>query len=615
MTLLNRLLTTLLLLVLFSCSTTNQLSGESYREIASEQNCLELASSILEKKNPVAKNAPSIEIPSDLPEASLSRILSNRKELRERYEKVTESIRDFELRADSSIKGTTKLVLDPREGFLAKIMMIRNAKKTIDLSYYIFKSDDSGNALLHELRMAIKRGVKVRILVDSSGSISKAPFYDDIKSLVALSGRPILDEAGNPTGQYAQAEAVLFNPLFNVRAHVANWIKAVQNLFLSEGEKLPLATFTINRRSHDKILMIDAQSETDSMAIVGGRNMADEYHSVTEGVDPVMDAEIIVKGLAHRDAEGNIQNALEDHYNKIYFYLANKRFEDFLFKTNRPNVKKQFKKMRASANKLWDENGVLHDQLKEMEQSGYLNQDFEDGLVAVLNEIQNLSRTRIFLKPNGPQNKRNGNSLVAKLHNQIANAKHSIDVISPYFWVPEEEVDFIIKWAGEDPNRKIRIFANSISTTDNIVAQSMVDATLQEMIIKKVKGTPLEKQFEIYSYGRIDDELLNGDKTYGFLHAKIVVTDDKNITISTSNLDPISRHLNSEVGVSVENLPMDSKNLQKINKYIDNLQANSTLWDSPEWQEIRKHPKNRVMIILQKFITKIIYTLNLVPIL
>lgn len=613
MILLNRLLLTLFTLVLISCSTHRPLP-ESYREIASADNCVDLAESILEKAT-VAQNAPTIELPSDIPEASLSRILNSRQELKNKYARVTESIRDFELNSDIPIKGKTKIVLDPREGYLAKIMMIRNAKKTIDLSYYIFKSDDSGNAILHELRMAIKRGVKVRILVDSSGTIAKAPFYDDIKSLIALSGRPILDETGNPTGQYAQAEAMLFNPLFNIRAHVANWMKKAYNLFASEENQLPMATFTINRRSHDKILLVDAQSETDSMAIIGGRNIADHYYAINKGKDnPILDAEIIVKGLAHRDADGNIQNALEDHYNKIYYYLANKNFEDFLFSINRATARKEFQRMRKSAQHLWSKDGDLHDQLNEMTNSNYLNKDFEDGLISILNEIQNLSRTKIFLQPNGPHNKRNGNSLVAKLHNQIAKAKHTVDVVSPYFWVPEEEVDFIIKWASEDPTRRIRIFANSISTTDNIIAQSMVDATLHEMIIKRVKGTPLEKQFQVYSYGRIDDEMLNGNKRYGFLHAKIVVTDDKVVTISTSNLDPISRHLNSEVGTNVENLPMNSKNLQKITRYLDELQSNSTLWGSDEWQDIRQHPRNRVMIMLQAFVTKIIYTLNLVPI-
>lgn len=596
-----------------SCSTTS--SRQVLRVPAEAKNCIGLATDIISNNVVIKESGEDLSIlPPPLLDISLSKILHTRESLKAKYNDITESIRDFELHPDIPINGKTKLLLDPREGYLAKIMMIRNAQDTIDLSYYIFKNDDTGKAILHELRMAIKRGVKVRFLIDSSGSISKAPFYDDIKALVALSGRPILDEAGNPTGEFARAEAVLFNPVFNVRAHVANWIKAVHNLFVSDGAKIPLATFTVNRRSHDKILLIDAHSPTNSMAILGGRNIADRYYSVGVGEEnPILDAEILIKGFTQKNEDGSVQNALENHYNKIYYYLANKNFEDFLFKTNRNQVRKEFKEMRNSARKLLNSNEVLGEQLKQMEEEGFLEKNFEDGLISILNEIQNLSRTKIFLQPNGSQNKLNGNSLVKKLHDEIAKAEHIVDIVSPYFWIPEEELDFIIEWAAKDPNRKVRFFSNSITTTDNIIAQSMVDATFQETIIKRIKGTPLEKQFEVYSYGRIDDEVLNGNKRYGFLHAKLVVTDNKSVTVSTSNLDPISRHLNSEVGTTIENLPKNSKNIAKLTQYIDDLQKNSTLWGSPEWQEIRNHPNNRILKILQAFATKIIYALNLVP--
>lgn len=594
---------------LLSCSSTR------LREPASVSNCFQLASNIIATKAVTQSiEKESLELSPPLPELSLSRVINTRKELKKKYEKVTESIRDFHIDKDVPLNGQTKLVLDPHEGYLAKIMLIRNAKKTIDLSYFIFKNDDTGKAILHELRLAIKRGVKVRILVDSLGSVKKAPFYDDIKALIALSGRPILDEFGNPTGETAHAEAMLFNPIFNIRTHVANWMKAVHNLFAKEEDKLPLATFTINRRSHDKILMIDAQSEKDAMAMIGGRNIADSYYSVNAGEkNPILDAEILIKGFAHRDADGNIHNALEEHYNKIYYYLANKNFKEFLLKVNRSQIKKEFKEMRVSAKNLFLEDGPLTDLLAQMESEKFLEKDFEDGLISILNEIQNLSRTKIFLAPQGKHNKKNGNSLVAKLHNEIAKAQDSVDIVSPYFWIPDEEVEFLIDWASKSPHRKVRIFSNSIATTNNIVAQAMVDATFKETILKRVQGTPLEKQFEIYSYGRIDDEVLGGKKRYGFLHAKIVVADNKSLTVSTSNLDPISRHLNSEVGTTIENLPSNSTNLKKIQNYINDLQKNSTLWGSPEWQEIRRHPNSKILVILQAFVTKIIYALNLVP--
>lgn len=604
----------LLWLLVVSCSTPQY--EIVIRGPAAEDNCASLVQSII-AKNSVSqiKDAVTIEIPEAIPELSLTRILNSRKELNARYTNVIESIKDFKVDNSGPINGQSKLLLDPHEGYLAKILLIRNAKKTLDLSYFIFTGDDTGKTLLHELRLAIKRGVKVRLLVDSTGSFSKAPFYDDIKALASLNGQEILDEFGNPTGEFAHAEAVLFNPLFNVRAHIANWMKAVHNLFVPENERLPLATFTINRRSHDKILMADANSPKDAMAIIGGRNIADKYYAVNEGVEnPILDAEILIKGFVSKNADGSINNALEDHYNKIYYYLANKNFEDFLFKTNRDKARKEFKQMRDSSKRLLHEHGPLNTHLQEMVDSKFLENDFEDGLISILNEIQNLSRTKLFMMPKQEHYKANGNSLISKLHADIAKAEDTVDIVSPYFWIPDEEIEFIINWASKYPHRKVRIFSNSLTTTNNIVAQSMVDATFKETIMKRIQGTPIEKQIEIYSYGKLDDEVLGGNKRYGFLHAKIVVVDGKTLTISTSNLDPISRHLNSEVGTTIENLPKNSKNAQKLNKYIEDLKNNSTLWGSTEWQEIRKHPKNKIMNILQVFITKIIYTLNLVPI-
>ncbi len=606
-------------LVFVSCSTPSHLFPDSSlvsRSLSSKENCRDLVSHFIAKPSPI-KNSANSEFLKESNSPTLMSILEGRKLLREKYEKITESIKDFQITKETPVKGKTKLILNPQEGYLAKIMMIRNAKETIDLSYYIFKDDDIGNTLLHEIRKAIKRGVKVRILVDSSGSISKSPFYDDIKALVALSGKEILDENGQPTGQFAKAEAVLFNPLFNVRAHVANWMKQIYNLFADEKDQLPLATFSMNRRSHDKILLIDAQSEENSMAIIGGRNIAKRYYlTAEEAATPTLDAEILIRGLAQRKEDGSIENALENHYNKIYYYLANKRFEDFLIKTNPQKVRKEFKKLRAASdNLLGDDESSFKAKLAEMESNNYLNSQLEEGLITIVNEIQNLSRKFIFLKPKNLNDAPNGNSIVGKFQEELKKAKSSIEIVSPYFWMPDAEIELLIEWAKKDPKRVVRLYSNSISSTDNVIAQALVDKTFKEMIENKLKGSGLESQFEIYAYGKKDDKLFGGQKKYGFLHAKVLLIDRKVLKVSTANFDPISRHQNSEVGVFVENLPTQSTNIQETVNFLDYLQKSSTVWGSHEWQDIRNHHKTKILMILQAFVTKIIYTFNLEPIL
>src|SRR5688572_28153511 len=63
------------------------------------------------------------------------------------------------------------LLLNRGESALqARIDLIRRAKSTIEVEYFIFKTDVSGKIIARELVEASKRGVKVRILVDKLGA-------------------------------------------------------------------------------------------------------------------------------------------------------------------------------------------------------------------------------------------------------------------------------------------------------------------------------------------------------------------------------------------------------------------------------------------------------------
>lgn len=590
----------ILLFLFVSCSTNNSLTNRSLSSV-DDSNCRRFLKSFI-----TSSDDSSIE---------LKNIINYRKSLEEHYTNIEESVKDLELSPDLPIHTSAKIVLDPKEALLAKIMLIRKAKKTIDMSYFIFTEDESSKAILHELRLAIKRGVKVRLMVDSMGSLSKAPFYSDIKSLVALSGKPILDKFGNPTGERAYMEAVLFNPIFNIRAHVRNWYRKIYNLISTEN-KLPPINFSFNKRSHDKILLIDSFSPEDSMVMLGGRNIADHYYGINDGEEHfISDAEIILKGISSRDENGKINNVIEEHYNRLFFYLANKNFSDFLIKINLKVVKREFRAMRSASNSIIGEEGTLEKKMQNMISKKYLDEGFENSLVNVVSEIQNLTRSKVFLHPSKHNVETNHNSIIAKLNEHISKAKKSIDIVTPYFWMPDEEIDYLIKWLEQDPRRKIRIITNSILTNNHLASQALIDNVFQKKIYQRIKGTPLEDQFLLFNYGRYDHELMGGSVNYGLLHAKVFMVDDKHIMVSTSNLDPISRYINSEFGISTTSLEEESNNAMRIEMYIDRLISRSTRVGSPEYYEILNHKRVKQKVILEKFIQKIIYLLNLEPIL
>ena len=85
------------------------------------------------------------------------------------------------------------------DALLARIHLIRSARRSIDLQTYIFAEDDSAQLVLDELQAAAFRGVKVRLLLDQLSALEK------VSTLAALSGlhanfelrlyNPVLDRA------------------------------------------------------------------------------------------------------------------------------------------------------------------------------------------------------------------------------------------------------------------------------------------------------------------------------------------------------------------------------------------------------------------------------------
>src|SRR4051812_38390608 len=72
-------------------------------------------------------------------------------------------------KAISAHPGKTGVVplADGEEAFVSRILAIRDAQRSVDLQYFLWSDDRSGKLLVKELVDAAKRGVKVRLLLDS----------------------------------------------------------------------------------------------------------------------------------------------------------------------------------------------------------------------------------------------------------------------------------------------------------------------------------------------------------------------------------------------------------------------------------------------------------------
>ena len=151
-----------------------------------------------------------------------------------------------------------------------------------------------------------------------------------------------------------------------------------------------------------------------------------------------------------------------------------------------------------------------------------------------------------------------------------------------------------------------------MTTTDNIPAQAMVDSILGPKLVTDLKGSDIAKQIKVYAYGRLDSKTLGGDTSYGKLHAKFAIIDGEKILVGTSNLDPRSRYLNTELGVIFEG-SRSRETALNLQKYFEELASKSTQWGSDEWSRVRNHKESRISMALQKITIKIIHFFNLVP--
>jgi putative cardiolipin synthase len=131
------------------------------------------------------------------------------------------------------------------DGLLLRLELIDAAHSSLDLQYYVFHGDESGKLVTEALLRAAARGVRVRILVDDGETVRGD------EQLFALAGAP-------------NVEIRVFNP-WRYRGH-NSLVRDVEYLFSHR---------RLDFRMHNKLFIADR-----AVALVGGRNVGDEYFQV-----------------------------------------------------------------------------------------------------------------------------------------------------------------------------------------------------------------------------------------------------------------------------------------------------------------------------------------------
>ena len=478
---------------------------------------------------------------------------------------------------------------DSLRSIATKIWLIDNADHSIDLAYYIFKYDLIGKAMIGALCNAVKRGVDVRVMVDSIGSVH--PTHEYLKSLIDCADEAgfLVTEDGRPTRHRARVQVIIFN--------------ALSKVFVS-----------INRRSHDKIMVVDGHFPDKAYVITGGRNISLDYYGLNADGTPdpsaFRDLEILLRaGPGHGDDEITVGSGAEIYTTLLYHNPGNKFLTTWL---------SQRKAAQKSQDALETLRGFENFAQAYDEMDSYLSEGFGETDVLLAHEFANLQSTRV-LKDRVEILNSNPNSIVgllAEFGSQVNDSK-TLRIVSPYLFLPEYDdkragfshdgKDDIDAWLAVDPERRIEIVTNSVLTSDNFLTQAIIDFDMAPRLLlteetraiwesdtwegetnpEFIESAAWKEQIDnprirIYQLGRLDSNYLGGDQHYGKLHAKFILSETGGF-VGTTNLDYRSRLYNNEMGYFFDG----ADTLDELAEIFEDLKRDSYLWGSPEWLQMR----------------------------
>ncbi len=381
------------------------------------------------------------------------------------------------------------LLIEPYEAMAARVHLARSAERSIDAQYYIWHGDIAGILLFEELFQAAERGVRVRLLLDDNGTQGIDPL------LAALNTHPNI-------------EIRLFNPFLHRNAR---WFG-----FLTDFSRL-------NRRMHNKLYVVDNQ-----VAIVGGRNIGDEYFQVPEQT-AFIDADLLGVGPV-------VQESSKD-FDRYWASDSSYPVELILDKPTAKELEELHRKATA-----YNTEKKAERYMRALNASGAVQRFLDGDLPWHWVQVKMISDP----PAKGLGKASSEDLLPAKLFALAGLPEKNMELISPYFVPMEDDIKAMAGLAGK--GIKLQILTNSLAATDVAAVHSgYIDSRVP--LLKAGIGL-YEWRFSM-SGDLMGHREGIGQSSASSLHAKTFTIDGKHLFVGSFNFDPRSIKLNTECGFIV----------------------------------------------------------------
>ena len=397
-----------------------------------------------------------------------------------------------------------RLLNEGTEAFVIRMQSARLAARSLDIQTYIWHSDLTGIYLAQQLLESADRGVRVRLLLDDLDARAKNDGF------AALAAHPNI-------------EVRMFNP-FVTRSGTLS--KAGEGAF-NFGR--------INRRMHNKSWIAD-----NRIAVVGGRNVGDEYFGAGDEVNFV-DLDFAMLGPIVRD----ISASFDKYWNSPSAYPMETLDPEAVSDEALAKLREKLASRTTGAEDSRYAVALRGDNVVKRMYAGDWPMQWSGKYQFVSDDPR-----KVTMKKKDVKRTSVGNALLP----MIQGAGKSVHIISPYFVPGDSATAGLV--AAASSGKEVGVLTNSLVANDVAAVHGGYSRYRKPLLKGGVKLWELKP-----TGGKGNSSLLGSSGAS--LHTKAFSVDGEKLFVGSYNLDPRSTWLNCEQGVMVDD-PVLAKQLDGL---------------------------------------------------
>lgn len=378
-----------------------------------------------------------------------------------------------------------------------RLRMIDSATDSLDLQTFLWKKDQTGLQIFHHILKAADRGVHIRLLLDDTFTMGENDLIFDMD-------------------QHPHIEFRIYNPFQRRYDSIA--LRQLMNV----GEFSRL-----DHRMHNKVMLADGR-----VAILGGRNLADEYFGRHEKAN-FRDLELLCSGSIIKELSARF----DAYWNSNWSFPVDRVL-------THPSSGNDLAHLRVQMNEAVK--GIFEESSTTRQQ-----QWTQVARSAIAGKATLLADAPAQTSPSAADEF--PSQLAELLVSRINQSQKELVLVSAYL-IPTPELETAVEQA-EKRGVNVRILTNSLRSNNHTSAHSAYRHHVRRLInhgadLHEVRS--LAKDRSIYMQSPVDEKVLG-------LHAKLLLIDREQTFIGSANLDPRSLRLNTEIGLLVQSPALNQR--------------------------------------------------------